>query len=156
MTSQNNTPGLGGIVSAADIEITNEDIENWRIRERLKADFSQLNKITDKWGFIHQIYMERMPHIFAASRHNVRGKISPYFIDWILEFSPIEDVAWFSIRSQGVPLYPQLPLFNFFVDFGNPRLRIGLELDGKDRHDAAKDRERDELLFRYGWRIFSD
>ena len=95
-----------------------------------------------------------MPQIMEASQDDIRGQIDPYFIDWLLKFTQIEDVAWDAIRSQGVPLYPELPLFNFFVDVGNPRVRVGLELDGKDWHDTEKDRERDELLSQYGWKIF--
>ena len=53
----------------------------------------------------------------------------------------------------GVVLYPQFPLFNFFIDFANPFLKIGLELDGKE-HDVKKDYDRDKKLSRYGWKIF--
>lgn len=85
--------------------------------------------------------------------HKERG-IDPYFINWVNYFSPIETQAWQSIRCYGVPLYPQLPVLNYFLDFGNPYFKVGLELDGKDYHDTDKDRIRDEALFNAGWKIF--
>lgn len=54
---------------------------------------------------------------------------------------------------RGLPLYPQFPLFNYFIDFANPYLRIGVELDGK-QHDQNVDQERDDRLAEYGWSIF--
>jgi hypothetical protein len=124
------------------------------IQRRLKDEFPHFSTITDKWGFIRQVYMEHLPIIVEISKKNIRGKINPYFIDWLIDFTHIEIDAWNSIRGKGVPLYPQFPLLNFFVDFANPFLKVGLELDGRDWHNEEKDRERDQLLARYGWKIF--
>ncbi len=129
-------------------------MEKYFREDRLKDRLKQLSKITDKWGLLRQIYMEKMPEIWAASKAHRSGSIDPYFVDWIMEFSPIESDAWQAIRGRGVPLYPQFPVFNYFVDFANPYLRIGLELDGKDWHDQDKDRARDQMLAEFGWRIF--
>ena len=123
-------------------------------RESLKQDFSKLEKITDKWGFIRQVYMEYMPEIISIAEDHIRGAINPYFLDWAIHFSSIEESAWMCIRSRGIPLYPQFPLFNYFIDFANPYQRIGIELDGKEYHDVEKDKERDDLLAKYGWKIF--
>jgi hypothetical protein len=38
---------------------------------RLKNGFYELDKITDKWGYIRQGYMERIPLIMAASETNI-------------------------------------------------------------------------------------
>jgi len=54
----------------------------------------------------------------------------------------------------GIVLYPQFPIFNSFIDFANPYLKIGLELDGKDYHNLDKDYETDKKLSRFGWKIF--
>jgi hypothetical protein len=146
-----------GIVTVADLasQLTPERLR-WLARRRaLGLDFRHLSAITDKWGYIRQGYMEHMPDIMAAARKNRRGWIAPYFYDWSTYFSPIEEVAWHAIRGHyGIPLYPQFPLFNFFVDFANPYVCVGVEMDGKAYHDEAKDRVRDELLVKYGWRIF--
>ena len=98
--------------------------------------------------------MEIIPDIMMTSQQNINQQIDPYFIDWLLDFSPIEEIAWNSIRSRGVPLYPQFSLFNYFIDFANPVLKIGLEMDGKEFHDTEKDRERDTKLAEY-WPIAS-
>lgn len=131
-----------------------EEFQMLKRLEWLEKDFYQLEAITDKWGFIRQVYMELLPYIIEASREWKPSHIIPYAINWTQYFSPIEARAWQSIRTYGVPLYPQFPVFNYFIDFANPYLRIGLEMDGKDYHDPDKDRGRDELLWRHGWRIF--
>ncbi len=142
------------IIKPSEAFGNNKTLNDIGIWHRLKDEFPHFSKITDKWGFIRQVYMEHLPLIMEASRKNIRARIDPYSIDWLMEFTPIEKDAWISIRAKGVPLYPQFPLFNFFIDFANPFLRIGLELDGKDWHSEDRDLLRDELLARFGWKIF--
>lgn len=84
------------------------DPKFWRdekLHSKLKMSFEQIQKITDKWGYIRQIYMEKVPDIIEASRQDITAWIDPYFIDWILHFTPIEDIAWNSIRPR-MPMYP--------------------------------------------------
>jgi hypothetical protein len=83
-----------------------------------------------------------------------RGEYDPYIVDWTLFFTPIETDAWYAIRYYGVPFYPQYPVDRYFLDFGDPVRKIGLELDGKQWHDKAKDAARDDVLWNLGWRIF--
>jgi very-short-patch-repair endonuclease len=84
-----------------------------------------------------------------------RGKwFRPYFIDFTRYFTPIEREAWNAIRSSRIILYPQYPVLNYFLDFGNPYLKIGLEMDGKEFHNAEKDFIRDTKLLNEGWKIF--
>lgn len=79
----------------------------------------------------------------------------PYELaDWLKVFTPIEYAAWCEIRGAGLPLWPQLPVGKFFVDFGNPEYKVALECDGKDYHDATKDAERDRILSGMGWKVF--
>ena len=78
---------------------------------------------------------------------------NPYMLDW--EFTPIEKIAWNHIRTEGsLALYPQYPVDRFYLDFGNPFLKIGLELDGKDFHEKSKDIKRDLILKEHGWKIY--
>lgn len=74
--------------------------------------------------------------------------------DWLPLFTPIEMAAWSDIREKNIPLWPQLPVGRFFVDFGNPVVKIALECDGKEWHDERKDAERDRILGEMGWRVF--
>lgn len=131
-----------------------EGFKEYGRRQFIKHQFTELEKITDKWGFIRQMYMEMMSDIMAKAKQNVSIPLNPYFLDWSTHFSPIEYNAWVSIRATRIALYPQFPLFNYFIDFANPYLRIGLELDGKDFHNEEKDRDRDEMLYKFGWKIF--
>jgi very-short-patch-repair endonuclease len=77
-----------------------------------------------------------------------------YGIDFTKYFTPIEYDAWCVIRAKKVILYPQFPVLNYFLDFGNPYLKIGLETDGKNFHDPVKDKIRDTNLLKDGWKIF--
>lgn len=137
-----------------DFDPNSEEVQRVLRLQMLEHDFYKLQAITDKWGFLRQIYMEMLPWILEKAKADVVTPINPYPIDWTRYFSPIESHAWVSIRGHYMALYPQFPVFNFFVDFANPHLRIGLELDGKDFHNPEKDKVRDELLWRHGWRIF--
>lgn len=84
--------------------------------------------------------------------------VKPYSrrFNWAEIFSPIEENAWYSIRSFGkVPLYPQFPVDKYYVDFGNPYVRIGIECDGAQYHqNKEKDLVRDKVLWESGWRIY--
>lgn len=74
--------------------------------------------------------------------------------DWVLIFSPIEQEAWYHIRRAGLPMWPQLPVAGFFLDFGNPIAKVALECDGAKFHDARKDAARDRKLAALGWTIY--
>lgn len=105
----------------------------------------------EDWNTIRKGYEEITPVLMA---NKGRG-VSPYSVmDWFTKFTPIEDDAWQCIRGRGVPLYPQYPVLKYFLDFGNPYFKIGLELDGAQWHDYRKDKARDEALHREGWKIF--
>ena len=83
------------------------------------------------------------------------GGLIPIFCPGGNGFSPIEDMTWNAIRCAGIPLYPQIPVLNYFIDFGNPILRVGLEVDGANWHqDVSRDRKRDAWIAREGWHIY--
>ena len=140
--------------SAYQIDDSYSSYETLCRRNYLKHEFYHAKDKPREWGLIRQAYMERLPHIMNASKANKRLQINPNFFDWVTKFTPIEERAWMTIRCLGTPLYPQFPLFNYFIDFANPYFRIGLELDGRAYHDEDKDRARDSMLVDYGWKIF--
>jgi len=132
----------------------NNDIHHFFFQRFLQLKWSELGKITDQWGFIRQAYMEALPGILASAQEDHRRWYRPYALDWDRFMNKYEKMAWSAIRGRGnVVLYPQFPAFNFFIDFANPFLRIGLEIDGK-KHDRDKDAARDKLLAQIGWKIF--
>lgn len=135
--------------------ITEKEIRKLAMNYLLSYDFEKSESITDKWGFYRQIYMENLTDIMEASKKDVRKWDNTYYLNWRNHFSPIEKIAWDCIREMSnIVLYPQFPVFNFFIDFANPFLKIGLELDGKNYHNVEKDSERDLKLQRFGWKIF--
>jgi very-short-patch-repair endonuclease len=122
--------------------------------DKLKVQLRE-SDFKGKCDIIRKAYKLVMPDILSVSEKRRGGKISPYFLDFCNEFTPIENNSWMTIRCLGVPLYPQLPVRNYFLDFGNPFYKIGLEIDGKEFHkDTLKDTMRDEELDSMGWRIF--
>jgi hypothetical protein len=70
-------------------------------------------------------------------------------------FTPIERALWDSLRIYGLPAVPQYPVGAYTLDFALPKQRIGIEADGREFHDHARDEARDESLWRkHGWRVF--
>jgi len=135
--------------------ITTEEMEKMAMNYLLSYDFNNSESITDKWGFFRQVYMENISSIIETSKNDIRKWDNDYYLNWRNHFSPIEKIAWDSIKEMGnLVLYPQFPVFNHFIDFANPYLKIGIELDGKDYHNIEKDTERDLKFKRFGWKIF--
>lgn len=87
----------------------------------------------------------------ARKHHDSR--INPYEIcDWIQTFTPIERNVWHDIRVIGLPMWPQYPILNYFVDFADPIEKIIIEVDGKEWHqDKEKDLERQNEIEKFGW-----
>lgn len=79
---------------------------------------------------------------------------SPYFVDWLQVFTPIEYLAWQSIRLYGLPFFPQYPIDGMILDFADPHKKIAIECDGKDWHDEEKDDARDSKLSAKGWIVY--
>jgi hypothetical protein len=83
-------------------------------------------------NLVRQAYMEMGDIVLDAARKG--GIVEPYFLSWneFWKKSPPEFALWWSIRCYGgMPLYPQYPILNYFVDFGDPWQRIGIEADGR-------------------------
>lgn len=69
--------------------------------------------------------------------------------------TPIEQMFFRLTRTIGrCYLFPEYPVGNYFVDFGNPFHKIAVECDGKEWHDSEKDRLRDIELHKMGWIVF--
>jgi hypothetical protein len=139
-------------------EIFSEMYRNTWLRvlgEKLEALGDSREDFGKRCNLVRQVYLEMGDIILEAAR---RGDMAePYFMPWneFWKKSPPEFALWFSIRSYGrMPLYPQYPVMNYFVDFGDPWQRIGIEADGKSYHDEGKDLRRDEELFELGWKVF--
>lgn len=107
---------------------------------------------------IREHYKHLTPYILEISEGRAANWVTPYtdLVDWLKIFTPIEFDAWQAIRCNGkCPLYPQYPVSNYFLDFGNPYLKIGVECDGAEFHlDKKKDNDRDYELKLLGWKIY--
>jgi very-short-patch-repair endonuclease len=101
---------------------------------------------------IRRVYERILPEWMAEYERSGEMRQDPYFMNW--DFTPIERNVWDDIRNMGLPFYPQIPVLNYFIDFGCPFLKIGIECDGKAWHDSDLDRARDARLAATGWMIF--
>ena len=114
-------------------------------------EFSRCTTNGEKFDLIRRIYREQDEDI-----RKYNGMVCPYFLDWMCAFTPIEELAWCCIRDwwRKLQMFPQYPVGRYFIDFGDPIRRIGLECDGKQWHDTAKDTARDAELLEIGWQIY--
>lgn len=79
-------------------------------------------------------------------------RIDPYLPG--IQMTPIERDVWIEIRTVGLPFYPQYPVGRRFVDFGDPYMRIAIEVDGAAYHTEENDAIKDAELHEAGWRVF--
>jgi very-short-patch-repair endonuclease len=112
--------------------------------QKAASYFQMLTALKKFYLSNHQLYLS-----------NPFSWVSSYPYDWKKIMTPIEFEAWQTIRCKGrIVLYPQYPVLNYHLDFGNPALRIGLELDGAQYHNEERDRLRDTNLNKSGWKIY--
>jgi very-short-patch-repair endonuclease len=120
-------------------------LEHIEQRNRWRTTWERVRGTPKQWSFIRSMYAEITPEIMAGERGD------KYLVDW--DFTPIERDLWQSIRSLGLPFWPQYPVGRFFVDFADPLRRVALECDGKQWHDKKRDADRDAELLDLGWTV---
>ncbi len=103
--------------------------------------------------------MDYLRRIYGAmmETYQVTGDLFHVYdiYDWNKIFSPIEKNVWHDIRTIGLPLYPQFPVKQYFIDFADPIKKIGIEVDGKKWHsDLEKDQQRQREIEHEGWEIY--
>lgn len=79
-------------------------------------------------------------------------------IDWRQYLNAPEWNVYCEILCQSLPLYPQFPVDNYLVDFGDPIQKIAIEVDGLKYHshmsDVKRDRRRQYDLENMGWTVY--
>jgi len=146
-----------GWLSLADIFKSNAlDIYRYgNSASTLEADLSKCTNYFQKLFALRKYYGAIEEGILECYRNGNNHWYNSYPTDWSRILTPIEQAAWQSIRAKGrLVLYPQYPVLKYVIDFANPGLKIGLELDGKGFHNEMKDRKRDQELLDAGWKIY--
>lgn len=124
-------------------------------REAMLEEFRLAKDYFSKLRVLRSFYTRHEVDILREGRERPdRHWLMPYLVDWPSFFTPIENDAWCSIRYRGMVMYPQYPVLNYFVDFGNPTLKIAIEVDGRQFHKKEKDIIRDIELLKSGWKVF--
>jgi len=108
------------------IRMIERPTNDWERFDGLRGFYSRLN--TDEW--------------------------TPYPVDWMKVFTPIEKAVWGDMRYAAVFMWPQFPVGRYFLDFADPNRRIAVECDGKEWHDRERDMERDAELRELGWTVY--
>lgn len=124
--------------------------DHFKARRAIQERWEMHKDTPERWVIIRDAYALEMPRIMEA--REAGGSVNPYFLDWVM--TPIERLAWMDIRGMGIPLLPQFPIDRVFVDFGDPWLKIAVELDGAAYHDDVRDLARDKKLLELGWKVF--
>lgn len=122
-------------------------------RNTFKDEFNKSESLSDRFAIIKSSYIDVLHEMELQHKRDYTKTISPYFLNW--NFTPIEVEAWNQIRYlSNLALYPQYPVGRYFTDFANPFLKIVIEMDGADFHDENKDKKRDEVMKKMGWKVF--
>lgn len=120
-----------------------------------RGDFDGIHDNETSISSIIQYYKNVGDKLIEYGKKQPTRYYDSYPFDWVKVFTPIEHDAWNIIRCLGhIVLYPQFPVLNYRPDFVNPTLKIILECDGKEFHDEKKDRIRDQILWKEGWKVF--
>lgn len=106
-------------------------------------EFKRRELYKEGYDYLTPLIIERKGHF-----------VSPYFLDWNAVLNDNEFTVWCSCRGNNVPLFPQYPVGKYWLDFGNPYFKIGVEVDSKTYHDKEKDELRDEELKKLGWKMY--
>lgn len=132
--------------------------EVFRIIEAERERAPLVEKIRRSKGFerldaIRSFYKLASADIVKAGR--AEWGVDPYEVDWLMVFTPIENALWYDIRMAGAVLYPQYPVLNYFVDFGNPVAKVAIECDGAAFHqDTERDATRQRAIEAAGWTVY--
>lgn len=128
---------------------------------RIKAKSELQTGVDDAKSYYEKLlatkkyYISQEQNILETFKKSKVFWAASYPIDWSTLFTPIEYMAWATIRSKGrIVLYPQYPILKYHVDFANPGLKLALEVDGQLYHDPKKDLVRDNQIRAAGWTIY--
>lgn len=115
-------------------ELIEVGLSNWEEAYRIIRKFYLLNELRFS-GIKHKI--------FKAYSTPIWRFMNPAERDFYMQY----------ISIGGIALYPLYFAGGYFLDFANPGLKLGIEIDGKNFHDAEKDLVRDSDLGELGWII---
>ena len=74
-------------------------------------------------------------------------------VDGLPPLTPIEHQLLSALRERGLDPQVQYGIDRFRVDFAFPEVRLAVEADGRDWHDAQRDTARDRRLRSFGWDV---
>lgn len=112
-----------------------------------------MNLPPNNWAALREHYTWLTPKIMAQEVNE--WATDAYAWNGMVHMTPIEYWLWHDIRECDCVLYPQYPVGKFFLDFANPKAKVGIECDGAAYHqDKAKDAARDKVLEDMCWTIY--
>jgi len=105
----------------------------------------------EAYRIIRKFYITIEPKIIAENNLLFKAYSVPI---WNF-MNMVEQDFYHQYRSiGGIPIYPLYFVNGYYIDFANPRFKIGIEIDGKQYHDKEKDNKKDDDLAEFGWTIF--
>ncbi|OHD17913.1 MAG: hypothetical protein A2086_16240 [Spirochaetes bacterium GWD1_27_9] len=98
--------------------------------------------------FIKETYLKEYEIAIETEKYI----LDPYIIDWKEYLPEIDFKLYEDIRRIGVHLYPKYPVSNnYFLSFGNPFLRIGIDIV---KGDISLYNHRLKEIKSKGWTVF--
>lgn len=98
-------------------------------------------------------FQERLE--FREKYKKLTPGVSPYSISKWGKMSPIEELAWQSVRFLAIPAYPEYPIGRYFVDLADIEHKIVFEIDGRKWHTVPqKDILRQSEIEGLGWTVY--
>ncbi|HSY73936.1 MAG TPA: DUF559 domain-containing protein [Dongiaceae bacterium] len=117
----------------------------------MELEYEQSAK-AERRKIIRRYYKIALPGIMQLAETKPLVWFQKYPFNW--KFNENEDALWGKIAWRPMVMYPEFPVLSYFVDFGNPFLKIAIEADSEEFHDKEKDTERDLKLLEAGWKTF--
>ena len=98
-------------------------------------------------------------------RNEIKERYDKFYKEWVHPLlvlpnffwymSPIEKNVWDCIRKQWFTMYPQFPVWKYFLDFADPVRKIWIEVDWEEWHlDKEKDIKRQKEIEKDWWEIY--
>jgi very-short-patch-repair endonuclease len=124
-----------------------------RRKAELETEYEEAAGDLERRLIIRRYYTDALLDIMNLAKKDLGVRYCKYPFDW--RFNKNEESLWGSIvRNPQMVMYPEFPVLDRFVDFGNPFLRTAIEADSKAFHDKEIDTERDRQLLDECWKTF--
>ncbi|MFT4068947.1 hypothetical protein [Paraburkholderia sp.] len=147
-----NKTGHSGIVQVSDIR--DHLLKRFDVAGKLPFEHVSGELSPQQQSDAIQRNYRTFEHRVAAGIDGWHGFVPYEIADWLRVLTEPEFGAWQDIRSNGLPLWPRLPVGDFVVSFGNPEAKVALQCGVESDGISSYELRADHWLKQVGWRVF--